>query len=61
MMEGQGVKIGSTAIIWTLATGMMAISSPLVKMTDSGIILPVVVVIGVSLSTIAIWLSTWFT
>ena len=26
MMEGQGVKIGSTAIIWSLATGMMAIS-----------------------------------
>ena len=61
MMEGQGVKIGSTAIIWTLATGMMAISIPLVKMTDSGIILPVAVVVGVSLSTIAIWLSTWFT
>lgn len=60
MMEGQGVKIGSTAIIWTLATGMMAISIPIVKMTDSGIILPVVVVIGVSLSTIAIWLSTSF-
>lgn len=61
MMEGQGVKIGSTAIIWTLATGMMAISIPIVKMTGSGIILPVTVVVGVSLSTIAIWLSTWFT
>lgn len=61
MMEGQGVKIGSTAIIWTLATGMMAISIPIVRMTDSGIILPVAVVVGVSLSTIAIWLSTWFT
>lgn len=61
MMEGQGVKIGSTAIIWSLATGMMAISIPIVKMTDSGIILPVAVVVGVSLSTIAIWLSTWFT
>ena len=59
-MEGQGVKIGSTAIIWSLATGMMAISIPLVKMTDTGIILPLAVVIGVSLSTIAIWLSSWF-
>ena len=58
-MEGQGAKIGSTAIIWSLATGMMAISIPLVKMTNTGIILPVVVVIGVSVSTIAIWLSTW--
>ena len=58
-MEGQGAKIGSTAIIWSLATGMMAISIPIVKMTNSGIILPVAVVVGVSLSTIAIWLSTW--
>ena len=59
-MEGQGVKIGSTAIIWSLATGMMAISIPLVKITNTGIILPLAVVIGVSLSTIAIWLSSWF-
>jgi hypothetical protein len=59
-MEGQGVKIGSTAIIWSLATGMMAISIPIVKMTETGIILPIAVVIGVSLSTIAIWLSSWF-
>ena len=59
-MEGQGVKIGSTAIIWSLATGMMAISIPLVKMTNTGIILPLAVVIGVSVSTIAIWLSSWF-
>ena len=58
-MEGQGAKIGSTAIIWSLATGMMAISIPLVKMTNTGIILPVAVVVGVSLSTIAIWLSSW--
>ncbi len=61
MMEGQGVKIGSTAIIWSLATGMMAISIPIIKMTDTGIILPLAVVVGVSLSTIAIWLSTWLT
>lgn len=59
-MEGQGVKIGSTAIIWSLATGMMAISIPIVKITETGIILPLAVVIGVSLSTIAIWLSSWF-
>ena len=59
-MEGQGVKIGSTAIIWSLATGMMAISIPIVKMTDTGIVLPLAVVIGVSISTIAIWLSSWF-
>ena len=59
-MEGQGVKIGSTAIIWSLATGMMAISIPIVRMTETGIILPLAVVVGVSISTIAIWLSSWF-
>lgn len=58
-MEGQGAKIGSTAIVWSLATGMMAISIPIVKMTNTGIVLPVAVIVGVSLSTIAIWLSTW--
>lgn len=59
-MEGQGAKIGSTAIIWSLATGMMAISIPIVKMTSTGVILPIAVVVGVSVSTIAIWLSSWF-
>ena len=59
MMEGQGVKIGSTAIIWSLATGMMAISIPIVKMTETGVILPIAVVVGVSVSTIAIWFSSW--
>ena len=59
MMEGQGVKIGSTAIIWSLATGMMAISIPIVKITETGVILPVAVVVGVSISTVAIWLSSW--
>ena len=59
MMEGQGVKIGSTAIIWSLATGMMAISIPIVRMTETGVILPVAVVVGVSISTVAIWLSSW--
>ena len=59
-MEGHGAKIGSTAIIWSLATGMLAISIPIVKMTQTGIVLPLAVVIGVSLSTVAIWFSNWF-
>lgn len=32
-MARQGGKIGSTAIIWSLATVMMAISIPLVNLT----------------------------
>ena len=57
LMARQGSKIGSTAIIWSLATGMMAISIPLVNMTQSGIILPVAIVLAASFSTIAVWLS----
>ena len=56
-MAGQGSKIGSTAIIWSLATGMLAISIPIVNMTQSGITLPLAVISGASLSTIAVWLS----
>ncbi len=56
-MARQGGKIGSTAIIWSLATGMMAISIPLVNMTHSGVILPVAIVLAASFSTIAVWLS----
>ena len=52
-----GAKVGATAIIWSLATGIMAICIPLVRMSQSGVILPLAVVIGVSVSTIAIWLS----
>jgi hypothetical protein len=50
-----GMKIGVTAIIWAFGTGMLAICIPLIKLTNSGIILPLSVIIGVSLSTIAIW------
>ena len=57
-MARQGGKIGSTAIIWSLATGMMAISIPLVKITHSGVVLPLAVVLGASFSTIAVWLSS---
>ena len=53
-----GAKFGATAIIWSLATGIMAICIPLVKISQSGIILPVTVMVGVSISTVAIWLSS---
>ena len=50
-------KVVATAIIWSLATGIMAICIPLVKISESGFILPLTVIIGVSISTVAIWLS----
>ncbi len=55
--QNNGAKVGATAIIWSLAAGIMAICIPLVKISESGIILPLGVIIGLSISTIAIWLS----
>ncbi|VEP14092.1 conserved hypothetical protein [Hyella patelloides LEGE 07179] len=55
--QKNGAKVGATAIIWSLATGIMAICIPLVNVSRSGIILPVAVIIGVSISTIAVWFS----
>ena len=55
--QKNGAKVGATAIIWSLATGIMAICIPLVKISESGIILPLTVIVGVSVSTVAIWLS----
>ena len=55
--QKNGARVGATAIIWSLATGIMAICIPLVKISESGIILPLTVSVGVSISTVAIWLS----
>ena len=55
--QNNGAKVGATAIIWSLATGIMAICIPLVKISETGVILPLGVIIGLSISTIAIWLS----
>jgi hypothetical protein len=54
---GIGFKIGTTAIIWGFATGMLAICIPLVSMTGSGIILPLAVILGAAVSTLVVWLS----
>jgi hypothetical protein len=55
--EKNGTKIATTAIIWGFATGMMAISIPLVAMSRTGIILPLAVILGASTSTASIWQS----
>jgi ABC-type enterobactin transport system permease subunit len=53
-----GFKIGSTAIIWGFSTGMLAICIPLVSMTESGVILPLAVIVGATISTVFVWLSS---
>ncbi len=55
--QGNGGKIGATAIIWGFATGMLAICTPLVNITDSGIILPLAVIVSAAGSTLSIWLN----
>lgn len=52
-----GLKIATTAIIWGFGTGMLAITIPIISMTDSGITLPLAVIIGSTISTIAVWIS----
>lgn len=56
--SGNGYKIAAIAIIWSLATGMLAICIPLVSITKSGIILPLAVIFGVNWSTKIIWRSS---
>ena len=55
---GIGGKIGTTAIIWGFATGMLAICIPLVSITESGTILPLAVILGATASTVVVWLSS---
>ncbi|WP_017327167.1 hypothetical protein [Synechococcus sp. PCC 7336] len=56
--SGIGFKIGTTAIIWGFATGMLAICIPIISMTGSGVILPLAVIVGTTISTIVVWLSS---
>lgn len=52
-----GFRIAATAIIWGFATGMMAITIPLISLTDSGITLPLAIMIATTISTLGVWLN----
>ena len=54
-IEGQVSKVFATAIIWGFATGMLGICVPLVGLTDSGVLLPLLVMLGASGSTLMVW------
>lgn len=56
--SGNGYKIAAIAIIWSLATGMLAICIPLVSITKSGMLLPLAIIFGVNWSTGIIWRSS---
>ncbi|MEC4894291.1 MAG: hypothetical protein SAL07_22950 [Oscillatoria sp. PMC 1051.18] len=42
------VKITVTIVIWSFATGMLAICIPIVAITHSGVILPLTLILAVS-------------
>ncbi len=55
---GSGIKIAATTIVWAFSTGMLGICIPLVSRTESGIALPLAVILGATTSTVVIWLSS---
>ncbi|HEY9653685.1 MAG TPA: hypothetical protein V6C95_23690 [Coleofasciculaceae cyanobacterium] len=52
------VRVGLTAKIWGMATGMLAICIPLSAATRSGPIIPIAVISGATVGTVAIWRSS---
>jgi hypothetical protein len=53
--SNRGYKVGTTAIIWAFTTAIMALCIPLVSVDRYGIILPIIVIVGANITTIAIW------
>jgi len=49
------VRVAATSKIWTFATGMLAICIPLSAVTKSGAILPLAVISGAAVGTVAVW------
>lgn len=50
-------QVRATAIIWGCSVAMLGICIPLVAVTNSGIILPLLVMLGASAGTAAVWLA----
>lgn len=52
----EDIRVKVTTAIWGCATGMLGISIPMVGLTRS-VVVPICVVAGASLATVAIWLA----
>ena len=50
-------KVQATSAIWGCAVGMLGVCIPLVAITDSGIILPLFVILSAGGGTAAVWFS----
>ena len=48
-------KVRATSAIWGCAVGMLGVCIPLVAITESGVILPLLVILGTCGGTAAVW------
>lgn len=52
------IRSATTTKIWGIAVGMLGICIPLTAITRSGPILPLAVITGAAVSTVAVWRSS---
>ncbi|MEO0488177.1 MAG: hypothetical protein AAF215_10555 [Cyanobacteria bacterium P01_A01_bin.123] len=50
-------KVQATGTIWGCAIGMLGVCIPLVAITNSGLILPLLVILSAVGGTVAVWLA----
>lgn len=50
-------KVRATTAIWGCAVGMLGVCIPLVAITNSGVILPLLVILGATGGTVAVWFA----
>jgi hypothetical protein len=53
--DGKTQQVVATGLIWGFATGMLALCIPLVSLTRGSLVLPLGVITGASVGTVAIW------
>ncbi|NJN57256.1 MAG: hypothetical protein HC879_07005 [Leptolyngbyaceae cyanobacterium SL_5_9] len=53
--NGKTQQVVATGLIWGFATGMLALCIPLVALTRGNLILPLGVITGASVGTVAVW------
>lgn len=54
----RNIRVAATSKIWSFATGMLALCIPLSAVTKSGAILPLAVLSGAAVGTVAVWRSS---
>ncbi len=52
------IRVAATSKIWGIATAMLALCIPLSAVTRSGPILPLAVISGAAVGTVAVWRSS---